>query len=85
MNPPGIRIFETLFLLIKVTQIECGSDLRAPQGCTQWYYGSNTNSVRSFNFNDGSGIHLGEYAIIREYYYIVFNSANNTKFQCCSF
>jgi len=43
---------------IKVTQIECNSDLRAPQGCTQYFYGANTDIVRSYNFNGGNGIHL---------------------------
>jgi len=43
---------------IKVTQIECSSNLRAPQGCTQYFYGANTDIVRSYNFNGGSGIHL---------------------------
>jgi len=43
---------------IKVTQIECNSDIRAPQGCTQYFYGQNTDVVRSYNFNGGSGIHL---------------------------
>ena len=33
--------------------------MRAPQGCTQWFYGSNSQTVRSYNFNAGAGIHLG--------------------------
>ena len=44
----------------QVTQIECSSELRAPQGCTQYLYGSDTNTVRSFNFDNGDGIHLGK-------------------------
>merc|ERR1712241_820509 len=43
---------------IKVTQIDCNSNLRAPEGCTQYFYGSNTDSVRSYNFNQGNGLHL---------------------------
>merc|ERR1712110_211325 len=43
---------------IKVTQIACDSNLRAPQGCTQWYYGATTNTVRTFNYADKKGLHL---------------------------
>ena len=44
---------------IQITQIDCNSELRAPQGCTQWFYGSNSQDVRTFNFNAGQGLHLG--------------------------
>jgi len=43
---------------IKITQIECNSDLRAPRGCTQWYYGALVNTVRTFNYNSQKGLHL---------------------------
>lgn len=43
---------------IKITQIECNSDIRAPQGCTQYFYGSNSQEVRSYNYNGGQGLHL---------------------------
>lgn len=43
---------------IKITQIECNSDLRAPQGCTQYFYGSNSQEVQSYNFDNGNGLHL---------------------------
>jgi len=43
---------------IKITQIECNSDLRAPQGCTQYFYGSNSQEVRSYNWDNGNGLHL---------------------------
>ena len=46
-------------ILFQVTQIECCSELRAPQGCTQYFYGSNSQTVRSYNFNAGAGLHLG--------------------------
>jgi len=43
---------------IKVTQIDCNSNLRAPDGCTQYFYGTSVNTVRSYNFNQGNGQHL---------------------------
>jgi len=43
---------------IKITQIDCNSELLAPQGCTQYFYGSDSQEVRSYNFNGGNGIHL---------------------------
>jgi len=43
---------------IKITQIECNSELRAPQGCTQYFYGSNSQEVQSYNFDNGNGLHL---------------------------
>ena len=48
-----------LTILFQVTQIDCCSELRAPQGCTQYFYGSNSQTVRSYNFNAGAGLHLG--------------------------
>ena len=53
----------------QVTQIDCNSDLRAPQGCTQWFYGSNSQLVRSFNFNAGAGIHLGMAVLLLPNYF----------------
>ena len=38
---------------VRVTQLECGSDLLAPSGCTQYYYGSSTGTVQSFNYDGG--------------------------------
>ena len=35
---------------IRVTQYECNSGLLAPPGCTQYFYGSDTGSVQSYNF-----------------------------------
>ena len=49
---------KTKFFIPKVTQIACDSPIRAPQGCTQYYYGSDTNSARSYNYNSGNGYHL---------------------------
>lgn len=43
---------------IKVTQIDCQSELRAPQGCTQYYYGGTAGSVETYNYNSGTGLHL---------------------------
>ena len=52
-------LYQVILKYSQVTQIECSSELRAPQGCTQYLYGSDTNTVRSFNFDNGDGIHLG--------------------------
>ena len=43
---------------IKVTQYSCEYSNLAPEGCDQWYFGEGTGSVRSFNYNSGSGQHL---------------------------
>ena len=42
--------------LIKITQYSCGFPNLAPVGCLQYFYGSPTGVVKSFNF-DG-GMHL---------------------------
>lgn len=42
--------------LIKITQYSCGFPNLAPSGCTQYFYGSPTGIVKSFNF-DGQ-LHL---------------------------
>ena len=51
-------------VLLQITQIECDSDIRAPQGCTQYFYGSDSQQVRSYNFNGGQGLHLGKYYVV---------------------
>merc|ERR1712062_613969 len=43
---------------IKVSQINCDSDMLAPSGCTQWYTGAGPAHVRTFNYDGGSGKHL---------------------------
>ena len=42
----------------QVTQYSCNYDNLAPQGCTQYYFGPDTDTVRSFNYNNGNGKHL---------------------------
>jgi len=39
---------------IKVSQIECDSEFRAPQGCAQMYF-DNVNTITSFNWDGNSG------------------------------
>ena len=34
---------------IRVTQLECGSDVLAPAGCTQYFYGSDSGTVNTYN------------------------------------
>ena len=41
-----------------MTQIACDSPIKAPQGCTQYYYGSTTNSAKSYGYNSGNSYHL---------------------------
>ncbi len=42
----------------QVTQYACDYTNLAPQGCTQYFFGQSSNSVRSYNFNYGKGRHL---------------------------
>lgn len=43
---------------IKVTQVSCDSELLPPEGCTQFFYGSTTDTVQTYNFDNGNGLHL---------------------------
>lgn len=43
---------------IKVTQYSCNFPNLAPTGCDQYFFGANTNMVRTFNYNAGTGYHL---------------------------
>jgi len=38
---------------IRVTQIECGSDNLPPAGCTQYFFGSDTGTVNTYNYDGG--------------------------------
>lgn len=38
---------------IKISQYSCNYDNLAPEGCTQYYYGSSVDTVRSYNWNGG--------------------------------
>ena len=66
-------MFYRIVILLQITQIDCDSDLRAPAGCTQYFYGQNSQTVRSYNFNGGAGTHLGTNIIIIDYFYNMFN------------
>ena len=48
----------TEVLSSKVTQYACDYSNLAPSGCTQYYFGSTTASVETYNFNGGNGQHL---------------------------
>lgn len=50
-----MRIWE-----IKVTQISCFANCRAPSGCLQWFTGC-SGEITTFNFNNGMGNHLAEH------------------------
>ncbi|XP_059097431.1 uncharacterized protein LOC131891786 [Tigriopus californicus] len=41
---------------IKVTQYACDYNNLAPKGCTQYFFGTTTDTVQTFNFD--SGVHL---------------------------
>ncbi|XP_059087694.1 uncharacterized protein LOC131884073 isoform X2 [Tigriopus californicus] len=43
---------------IKITQLSCDFVNLAPDGCDQYFFGSTTGVVRTFNYNGGSGYHL---------------------------
>ena len=43
---------------IKVSQYSCDYKNLAPSGCTQYYFGANTDTVQTFNFDGGQ--HLSE-------------------------
>jgi len=57
-NAIGTTIPTTRAFSIKVTQIPCSSILRAPSGCTQYYYGSTTGTFSTYNFDQG--VHLAD-------------------------
>ena len=40
---------------IAVTQYECTYNNLAPQGCTQWYFGSSTGLIKTYNYQSGAG------------------------------
>ena len=56
----GISAIASRSFSIKVTQIECDSELLAPEGCTQYFFGSGMSMVRTFNYNSGNGRHLAD-------------------------
>jgi hypothetical protein len=37
----------------QVTQYDCNFPNPAPPGCTQYYFGSTTNSVQTYNYQGG--------------------------------
>jgi len=41
---------------VRVTQIECTSNLLAPAGCTQYFYGDDSGTVKTYNY--AGGYHL---------------------------
>ena len=43
---------------IKVSQYDCDYNNLAPEGCTQYFYGSSSQTVQSFNFDGGQ--HLAD-------------------------
>ncbi len=56
----GVNSLETRSWNIKATQFSCDFDNLAPDGCTQYFFGSLTDVVQTFNFNSGRGEHLAD-------------------------
>ena len=47
-----------VYILLQVTQYSCNYPNLAPPGCTQYFFGANSGTVRTFNFNNNQGHHL---------------------------
>ena len=43
----------TKIMALQVTQYACDYSNLAPSGCTQYYFGSTTSSVQTYNFAGG--------------------------------
>lgn len=41
---------------VRVTQLECGSSNLAPAGCTQYFYGNEAGTIKTYNY--AGGLHL---------------------------
>lgn len=54
-NERGVVNLATRNWDIKVTQIECTSELLPPAGCTKYYWGTGNVRLRSYNFGAGAG------------------------------
>ena len=39
-----------------MTQLECGSSNLAPAGCTQYFYGNEAGTIKTYNY--AGGLHL---------------------------
>ena len=52
-NGQGTALATTRTWNIKVTQYDCNYDNLAPEGCTQYFFGSNTQTVQTYNFDGG--------------------------------
>ncbi|XP_059094264.1 uncharacterized protein LOC131889223 isoform X1 [Tigriopus californicus] len=68
---------------VKVTQIECNSLVRAPDGCLQYFTGV-SGQILSFNYNSGSGLQLSntDYSVCvrmeRNFCGIQYNACTDT-------
>ncbi len=49
---------KSLVMFQQITQYSCDYQNLAPEGCTQYYFGSTSNTVNSFNFYGGT--HLAD-------------------------
>ena len=48
-NPVGTTTADQRWS-IRVTQLECGSNNLAPSGCTQYFYGNDAGTLKTYNF-----------------------------------
>jgi len=57
----GVSASATYAWSIKVNQYSCDYENLAPNGCTQYHFGSGgTNYVQTFNYQSGTGKHLAD-------------------------
>ena len=50
----------TYLPILQVTQYTCDFNNLAPDGCTQYFFGENSQLVRTYNYQDGAGLHLAD-------------------------
>ncbi len=52
--------FNDFFANGQVTQLSCMSPLLAPEGCVNYFFGSQQGTVRSYNYQNRAGLHLAD-------------------------
>ena len=62
-----------MFPYLQITQISCFDANKAPSGCTQYFYGSTTGTITSFNYANSVQLANQRQTICIRY----FNNLNN--------
>ena len=74
---PSICIFimfrNIIYVSLQITQISCLDPNKAPSGCTQYFYGSTTGTITSFNYANSVQLANQRQTICIRY----FNNLNN--------